>query len=174
MSVAAPAAIAPMPSSDGDDRHGLSARELLAQTILVAAGDVAGLVRDHADDLVRRLGLQQRAGVDEHAAAGDEGVEARIVDQDDFDAGLRQARRLEDRPRIVAHQRLDLGIADDRHVLRMRGGWQPERNHSAEQRDRGARGNNAARRRSIDAVMREHGIRAKRRWKGGAPEFMNL
>ncbi len=79
----------------------------------MAAGDVAGLVRDHADDLVRRLGLQQRARVDEHAAAGDEGVEARIVDQDDVDARFRQAGGLEDRPRVVAHQRLDLGVAHD-------------------------------------------------------------
>ena len=102
----------------GDDRHRLGARELFAQPVLVAAGDVARLVCDDADDLVRRLGLQQRAGVDEHATAGDEGVEARIVDQNDVDAGFREAGGLEDRARIVAHQRLDLGVAHDRHVLR--------------------------------------------------------
>ena len=70
----------------GDDGHRLGALELVAQPLLVAAGDVAGLVRDDADDLVGRFGLHQRAGVDEQAAPGDEGVEARIVDQNDLDA----------------------------------------------------------------------------------------
>ena len=61
----------------GDNGHGLGAGKLFAQPVLVTAGDVSRLMCDDADDLVRRLGLQQRAGVDEHAAAGDEGVEAR-------------------------------------------------------------------------------------------------
>ena len=39
----------------GDDRHRLGARQLVAQALLVAAGDVAGLVGEHADDLVRRF-----------------------------------------------------------------------------------------------------------------------
>ncbi len=99
-----------------DDRHGLGARELIAQTVLVAAGDVAGLMGDDADDLVGGVGLQQRAGVDEHAAAGDEGVEAWIVDEDDVDARFREPGSLEDRPRIVAHQGLDFRVAHDRHV----------------------------------------------------------
>ena len=80
-------------------------------------------MRDDADDLVGRLRLHQRAGVDEHAPAGNEGVEARIVDQHDVDAGFGQAGRLEDRPRVVAHQRLDLGVAHHRRaLLRHRGG----------------------------------------------------
>ena len=41
----------------------------------VAAGDVAGLVRQHADHFVRRVGRHDQAGVDEDVlAAGDEGV----------------------------------------------------------------------------------------------------
>ena len=119
MSVAAPATIAPTPSSVAMIAMVWARASCSRKALLVAAGDMAGLVRDDADDLVGRLGLQQRAGVDEHAAAGDEGVEARIVDQNDVDAGFRQARGLEDRPRIVAHQRLDLGIAHDRHILRI-------------------------------------------------------
>ena len=39
-----------------DDRHRLGARQLLAQALLMAACDMAGLVGDHADDLVRRFG----------------------------------------------------------------------------------------------------------------------
>ena len=105
----------------------------------MAAGDVAGLMRDHADDLVGRLGLQQRARVDEHAAAGDEGVEARIVDENDVDARLRQSCGLEDRPGVVAHQRLDLGVAHDRHILRIGGDGAGRRHeHREQQRDRGA------------------------------------
>ena len=50
------------------------------------ARDVAGFVRDDADDLVRRLGVDQRAGVDEHApAVGDERVEAAVAQDDDLD-----------------------------------------------------------------------------------------
>ena len=55
--------------------------KLLAQARQMAAGEVAGLVRQHADDLVRRLGIEQRAGVDEDVAAvHHEGVEAAVVD----------------------------------------------------------------------------------------------
>ena len=51
-------------------RHrALDAREFLVELGEVAAGDMAGLVREHADDLVRRFGIHQRAGVDEDAAA---------------------------------------------------------------------------------------------------------
>ena len=42
----------------------------------MSAGDMAGLVREHADDLVRRLRFHQRADIDEDAPrVGDEGVE---------------------------------------------------------------------------------------------------
>ena len=56
------------------------------------AGDVAGLVRQHADDLVRSLRIEQRASVDEDAAAiHHEGVEAAVVDDGDLDVLLREA-----------------------------------------------------------------------------------
>ena len=60
-----------------DDRlRSWPARNLLAQARQVPAGDVAGLVREHADHLVRRVRLHQRAGIDEDApAVGDERVE---------------------------------------------------------------------------------------------------
>jgi hypothetical protein len=83
----------------------------------VAAGQMACLVRQNADDLVRCLGRHQRAGIDENAPAGNEGIEAGVVDQHDVDAGLAEACRAQYRPRVVAHQRLDLGIAHDWHAL---------------------------------------------------------
>ena len=73
----------------------------------------------HADDLVRRLGIEQRAGVDEDVAAvHHEGVEAAVVDDDDLDVVLGEAGDAQDRPRIVAQQVLDLGVADDRQLGR--------------------------------------------------------
>ena len=71
---------------------GLRIGELLAQLRQMAAGDMAGLVREHADDLVRRLGIDQRAGIDEDVAAvDDEGVEGAVVDDDDVDVLLGEA-----------------------------------------------------------------------------------
>ena len=103
----------------GDDRLRLRHRELLAELRQVAAGNMTGLVRQHADDLVRRLGVHQRAGVHEDAAAvHDEGVERLVVDQRDLDVLLREPRDLQDRLRVVPHQLLDLGVADQRNAAR--------------------------------------------------------
>ena len=58
----------------------------------MAAGDMAGFVRQHADDLVRRLRIHQRAGIDEDAlGVDDEGVEGAVVDDDDADVALAEA-----------------------------------------------------------------------------------
>ena len=93
--------------------------ELLAQAHQMAAGKVAGFVREHADDLVRRLGVEQRAGVDEDVAAvHDEGVEAAVIEHDDPHVLLGEPGRLQNRLRIVAQQLLDLGVADDRQAAR--------------------------------------------------------
>ena len=79
----------------------------------MAAGDVAGLVRDHADHFVRFLGRGQQAGVHEHLqAAGDEGVDLRVVDDVDLDGIGVEAGRFEDRVGIGPQGRFDLGIAD--------------------------------------------------------------
>ena len=102
-----------------DDRLRLRHRELLAELRQMAAGDMAGLVGEHADDLVRRLGVHQRAGVHEDAAAvHDEGVERLVVDQRDLDVLLRETCGVQDRLRVVAHQLLDLGVADQRNAAR--------------------------------------------------------
>ena len=88
----------------------------------MTAGDVAGFVREHADHLVRRVRLHQRAGIDEDApAVGDERVEGALVDDHDLDVLLRQAGRLQDRLGVFAQQLLDLGVADDRRPAAARG-----------------------------------------------------
>ena len=79
----------------------------------MAAGDVARFVRDDADYLVRRIGLLQGAGVNEHVAAIEhKGVEGVALDDADGDAALAEPCCLEDRPRVIVEQLLDLGIAD--------------------------------------------------------------
>ena len=81
---AAPAR-APAAGEHADHREDLGVRDLLAQPGEMAAGDVAGLVRDDADDLVRRLGIHEGADIDEDLlAVGDEGVEGAVVDEDDL------------------------------------------------------------------------------------------
>ena len=81
----------------------------------VAAGDVAELVRDHALHLVGIVGRGDQAGMDvDDLAAGDEGVDLAVVDQDDLDVLGLKPGRLDQRPRDVAQQRLGLGVAQDR------------------------------------------------------------
>ena len=78
------------------------------------ADDVAGLVGDHSDDLVRRLGVHQRADVEEHATAiGHEGVEGAVPDENDLDRAPLDAGGREDRIGVVAQQILDLGVPDE-------------------------------------------------------------
>ena len=90
------------------------------------AGEVAGLVRQHADDLIRCIRLHDRAAVDEDAAAvGDEGVEGDIVDDHHLDVLLLQTRRAQDRTGVVAQQLLGLGVPDQRDTPLGRG----ERRH---------------------------------------------
>jgi hypothetical protein len=84
----------------------------------MAAGEVAGLVREHADDLVRRLRLHDRAGIDEDAAAvGNERVEADLVDDHHLDVLLLQTRGAQDRPRVVAQELFGLGVTDEGQTL---------------------------------------------------------
>ncbi len=106
----------------GGDGDGLRALHLLAHARQMAAGDMAGLVRQHADDLVRCFRLQQRAGVHEDAlAVHDEGVERGIGDQHHADILLGEAGGRPDRPHIIAQQRLDLDVADDVRALLLLG-----------------------------------------------------
>ena len=67
-----------------DDRCRLRRRKLLAQTLQMTAREMPGFVREHADDFVRGLGIEQRTGVYEDVAAvHDKGVERAIAENDD-------------------------------------------------------------------------------------------
>ena len=102
----------------GDDHLGLGRSQLFAQPGEMAAGQVAGFVRQHPDDLVRGLRLQQCAMVHENAmAVRDKRIEYRLVDDRDLDILLLQARDAKDRPRIVAQELLGLGVAQDPNLL---------------------------------------------------------
>ena len=63
------------------DRCGLRGGNLLAQAREMTAGDVASLVREHADDLVWRVRFVERADVDEDAPSiGHERIERAVTD----------------------------------------------------------------------------------------------
>ena len=75
------------------------------------------LVCKYADDLVRRLGFDQCAGIDEDAASiHHEGVERAVVENDDADVLLRQAGGAQDRRGIFLEQLFGLGIANNREA----------------------------------------------------------
>jgi len=84
----------------------------------MTAGQMAGFVRQHPDDLVRRLRLHQGAVIDEDTVTvGDEGVEYRLVDNGDLDILFLKARSAQDRLGVVAQQLLGLRVAQDRQAL---------------------------------------------------------
>ena len=98
----------------GDDHLGLCPCQLLMHLGEMAAGEMAGFMRQHPDDLVRCLGLHQGAVVHENAVAvGDEGVEGAVIDDHNLDVLLLKARGAQDRPGVVAQQLLALGITED-------------------------------------------------------------
>ena len=107
-------------AQDGEQQAlGRVARDPAAQRSQVAADDMAGLVGDHTDHLVGRLGLHEGAGVDEHVVAvHHEGVEAFVPDDAHGDVLRAEAGGLEDRDRIVLEKVFDLRVADQRQVLR--------------------------------------------------------
>ena len=98
----------------GDERRRGAPCDGLAEPGEVAVVDVRRLVRDDADDLARRLGGDDRAGVDEHPRrVDDEGVEALVDDEEDLDVAGLDVGLLEDRRGVVLEQRLGLGVAGD-------------------------------------------------------------
>src|SRR6202012_4992218 len=93
----------------GDDHLRLRHRQLFAQFGQMAAGQMAGLVRQYADDLVRSVRLHQGAIVYEDAVAvGDEGVKHGFVDDGALDVLLLETRYPQDRSRVLAKQLLAL------------------------------------------------------------------
>ena len=64
----------------------------------MTAGDMAALMRNHADDLIGSLRIHQRAGMDEHVVpVDDEGVEGAVVDDVDVDRLSAQSGGVKDR-----------------------------------------------------------------------------
>ena len=86
------------------------------------AGNMSGLVRDHADDLARAVGSQQQAGVEEHVEpARDERVERAVDDQMDGDVGRVEARGPENWRGIDADDMFGFGVADEADALLLGG-----------------------------------------------------
>ena len=78
------------------------------------AGDMAGLVREHADKLVRRLRAHDQAGIDEFVLpAGDKGIDLLVLDEIDVQRVRIEPRRLPDRGHHRPNVGLDFGIADE-------------------------------------------------------------
>ena len=91
----APATAAPSPRSMASTIALVAVvRQFLTQLGEMATGDVAGLMREHANQLIGGLGINDRARIDEDAAAiDDEGVERAVIDDDDTDILLAPVRR---------------------------------------------------------------------------------
>jgi hypothetical protein len=84
-------------------------------------------VGDHADHLVGRLRLRQRAGVDKDIAPVEhEGVEGIVLHDAHLDAPRAESRRTEQRLGVVVKEVLDLRVADERQVLRRRRRGSPQ------------------------------------------------
>ena len=96
----------------------------------MTAGDMAALMRNHADDLIGSLRIHQRAGMDEHVVpVDDEGVEGAVVDDVDVDRLSAQSGGVKDRLGIGLDQAFRLGIAD--HAGGVRGGRADQGNDEA-------------------------------------------
>ena len=148
-----PATIAPMPSIIAMIAAVCAVASCSRSLRQMTAGDVTGLMREHADDLVRRRRFHQRADIDEDAPrVDDEGVEGFVRDQHDLDILLAEIGGAQDRLGVVAQQLLDFGVAND---------GQP--GFSAGLRLRGPRRRTApARRPSTAASVRDTGLRGAR------------
>ena len=80
----------------------------------MAAGDMAGLVRQNAEQLVRGVDAHDQAGVDEFVLpGGDKGIELLVLDQIDVERARLEPRRLPDRRHHRSDLGLDLGVPDE-------------------------------------------------------------
>ena len=126
----APSSAAPLPADDrrsGAQHHRDDALDAgVAHRLLgagqMAAGDMAGLVRQHAEQLVRGFGAHDQAGIDEFVLpAGDEGIELLVLDQIDVQRARLEPRRLPDRRHHRPDIGLDLGVPDEASRRQRRG-----------------------------------------------------
>ena len=100
----------------------------------MTAGDMAGFVRDHPDQLVRRVGRDQQAGVNEDfLSAGDERVQRRRLHDQDFYGVRVDARGLEQWRAVDADGSFDFRIPDHREAARLRGGGEQRQHQDGRQ-----------------------------------------
>ena len=84
----------------------------------VAAGDVPGLMRQDADQLIWRVGMQQQARVDEDVLpAGDKRINAAVRHQIDVDGVGIEPGRLPDRRHHCVNVGFDLGVAQQADAI---------------------------------------------------------
>ena len=75
----------------------------MASARQVTAGNVAAFVRKHADNLIRRFGVHQRAHVDENfLPVGNESIEAFVANENDPRRAGIDAGGMEDGGHVVA------------------------------------------------------------------------
>jgi len=92
---------------------------LFSQALKMAAGKVSGFVREDADDLVRRLCIEQCARVNENVpTVHDEGVERTVAENHNAHVLLGQSGGPQDRLCVVAQELFDFGITNQRHATR--------------------------------------------------------
>ena len=133
--------MAARPSNCSISAADLRARDLRAEPGEMAAGDMAALMRDDADHLIGRLGVHQRAGMNEHVMpVDDEGVEGAVVDEMDADALRAEAGGIEDRLGVYPDQRFGFGVADKPGGIRRSGGDERGRKPADETRAERRRG----------------------------------
>ena len=82
----------------------------------MAARDVPELVGDHALELVHIIRGEDQPGMNIDRLAGrDEGINRRIIEQDDVDARRIELGRADQRRRDVLEQQLGLAVAENRN-----------------------------------------------------------
>src|SRR5262245_50281591 len=92
---------------------GFRSRDLISEPGEMAAGDMAALMRYHADDLIGGLRIHYGTGMDEHVVpVDDEGVKGSVVDDMNVDRLSAQACGVEDRLGVGLDQAFRLGITD--------------------------------------------------------------
>src|SRR5262245_12772535 len=96
----------------------------------MTAGDMAALMRDHADDLIGCLRIHYGTGMNEHVVpVDDKGIESAVIDDVNVDRLAAQSGGVEDRLDIVLDKPFGLGIAD--HASGVGGGRADERDDEA-------------------------------------------
>ncbi len=102
---------------EADDRRGAGVAQGVLGAGQMTAGDMAGFVGDHADQLIGRLDPEQEAGEQEDPlAAGDEGIQLVVVDQVDPDRARVQPGGPEHWRRVQTNGMFDLRVPDDRET----------------------------------------------------------